>query len=99
MSYKGDFSFHPKNGITLYGSSTIRIGPWFTSGSTQPFSTRKENEIVPHEALNLRGQIRLPRTPRDEAENIVSYEQVTLANYRQPEDFTILLSKVDNSIT
>lgn len=99
MSYKGDFSFHPKNGITLYGSSTIRIGPWFTSGSTQPFSTRKENEIVPHEALNLRGQIKLPRTPQDEVEIIVSYEQVTLANYRQPEDFTILLPKVDNRTT
>jgi len=64
-----------------------------------PFSTRRGNKTVPHEALNLKGQIRLPRTPRDEAENIVSYEQVTLANYRQPEDFTILLPKVDNRIT
>ena len=36
---------------------------------------------------------------RDEAKNIVSYEQVTLANYRQPEDFTVLLPKVDNRIT
>ena len=65
MSREGYFSFDPKNGITHLGFTNIRINLRSASGSAQPFSTERGNETVFNEALNLKGQIRLLRTPRD----------------------------------
>ena len=45
-----------------------------------PLPLEKGNEIVPQEASNLKGQLRLHRMPPYEAESIVSYKQVTLVN-------------------
>jgi len=96
---KKDFSFKPKTKITRQGSTTIRIGPRNKCDFAQPFSIGRGDEIVPKEASNLRGWLRLPRDHQDEEENTISYEQVFFANSRQLGDFTVLLPEVDNWVT
>jgi len=96
---KKDFSFKPKTKITRQGSTTIRIGPRNKCDFAQPFSIGRGDEIVPKEALNLRGWLRLPRDHQDEEESTISYEQVFFANSRQLGDFTVLLPEVDNWVT
>jgi hypothetical protein len=48
------------------------------------------------EVTDLRGQVRLPKAPQDEEKSIVSYDQVSFANFKQLEDFMILLLETDD---
>ena len=59
---------------------TIRISSRSESDATQLSYIRRGIKPVPQKTLNLKGKLRLPRTPRNEVENIVSYEQITLTN-------------------
>jgi len=80
MSLKGDFSFRPEINGVHQGSTTIRIGPRSKINVAKPFSTRRGRNKSLQEVSNLSGQERLSRTPPYKAKNIVSFDQVSLAN-------------------
>ncbi|KAG6788730.1 hypothetical protein POTOM_004807 [Populus tomentosa] len=78
---------------------TIRISSRSESDATQLSYIRRVNELVPQETSKLKGKLRLPRTPRNEVENIISYEQITLTNSKSLRGFLVQLLEDNDCIT
>ena len=63
------------------------------------FFTGRRDGDVPHEISNLIGQLRLLRTLVDDAQNSMTWDQVTLANASQLGDYKVVIPKASDHIS